>query len=181
MNGQRAFWLVGLIILAGLTAPAVAQTITLSASVVGAGGGVTGDATYRLIGTVAQPAAGFVQDNTRALGMGFWYSSLGYLTDVDQVPDGLPTEFLLKQNFPNPFNPGTEFRFEVPVASDVRLVVYDLLGREVRIVANGQLSPGRYNLPFNASHLASGVYLYRLEARSERGLFMDVKKMILVK
>ena len=181
MNRQRTFWLTTVIMMAGWSALGVAQTITLSASVVGGGGGLAGDATYRLIGTVAQPAVGFMQSSERMHGTGFWYSFREFVTGVDAEAEGLPTVFRLEQNYPNPFNPGTAVRYQVPSVSEVSLVVFDVLGREVATLAKGRLSPGRYVATFDASRLASGVYFYRLEARSESGPFLDVKKMMLVK
>lgn len=89
----------------------------------------------------------------------------------------VPQEYILHQNYPNPFNPTTKISFELPKAGNVRLVVYDLLGREVASLLNDYKSAGRYSVEFNASNFASGVYLYRLEA----GDFKATKKMLLVK
>jgi hypothetical protein len=90
---------------------------------------------------------------------------------------GAPREYSLSQNFPNPFNPTTSIRFEVPHAGFVSLKVYDILGREVATVANEVLVPGRYERPFDGRGFASGVYLYRLT--TDR--FVDVKKLLLLK
>jgi hypothetical protein len=89
----------------------------------------------------------------------------------------LPKEFSLSQNYPNPFNPTTSIKFAVPKQSLVKMVVYDVIGREVATLVNELKQPGNYAVPFDASSLASGVYFYRLEA----GDFVDVKKMVLVK
>ncbi len=78
----------------------------------------------------------------------------------------VPEEFRLEQNFPNPFNPKTAIRFQVSGASDVKLVVYDLLGREVAVLVNEKREAGRYQDSFDATGLASGVYIYRLTAGS---------------
>ena len=75
-----------------------------------------------------------------------------------------PEGFALDQNYPNPFNPTTVIRFRVPVAGDVRLAVYDLLGRELSVPVNGRKAPGTYQVTFDAAGLPSGVYLYRLLA-----------------
>jgi hypothetical protein len=89
----------------------------------------------------------------------------------------IPETFVLKQNYPNPFNPSTKISYLLPKASEVTLVVYDLLGREVVTLVNEFRTAGTHTVEFNASNLASGVYLYRIEA----GDFKDTKKMLLVK
>jgi predicted GH43/DUF377 family glycosyl hydrolase len=99
------------------------------------------------------------------------------LTGVLETRPGLPTIFTLEQNYPNPFNPTTVVSFQLPVVSKVRLVVYDLLGREVAVLVNERKMPGRYELKFDASGLASGVYLYRLTV----GSFVQTRKMIVLK
>jgi hypothetical protein len=87
-----------------------------------------------------------------------------------------PSEFSLLQNYPNPFNPRTTIRYELRVKSEVRLVVYDLLGREVVTLVNEtQDQAGIKSVQWNASGMASGVYLFRLSA----GEFSESRKMIL--
>jgi uncharacterized protein (DUF1501 family) len=88
-----------------------------------------------------------------------------------------PTGFSLEQNYPNPFNPTTVFSCQLPVASMVRLVVYDILGREVAVLIDGEMPAGRHSVTFDARDLASGVYLYRLEA----GTFIETKRMTLLR
>jgi len=92
-------------------------------------------------------------------------------------PQELPTVFSLSQNYPNPFNPSTTISFDIPRHSHAKLVIYDVLGREVRTLVDEEKQPGRYSVTFDASNLPSGVYLYRMVA----GNFSDVKKMVLVK
>ena len=88
-----------------------------------------------------------------------------------------PQEFSLNQNYPNPFNPSTLIRYNIAEASEVRLAVYDILGRRVATLVNELQTPGAYTVNFNANHLASGTYIYRLEA----GNFVSIKKMMLIK
>ena len=87
------------------------------------------------------------------------------------------SEYTLEQNFPNPFNPTTNFRFNIAQAGFTTLKIYNLLGQEVAVVVNEYLSPGVYNFDFNASNLSSGFYLYRLKVNE----FSASKKMILLK
>nr|MBX2820887.1 T9SS type A sorting domain-containing protein [Rhodothermaceae bacterium] len=89
----------------------------------------------------------------------------------------LPKEFALAQNYPNPFNPQTTIHYELPEAVQVRLVVYDMLGREVVTLVDKEQQAGRYDVNFDASRLASGMYLYRIHA----GEFTQVQKMVLAK
>lgn len=92
----------------------------------------------------------------------------------NEVPDG----FSLKQNFPNPFNPSTSIQFSLPTSSLVTLKVYDVTGKEVATLVNGQkLSAGSFQYDFNGSNLASGMYFYTLSTDN----FRETKKMMLVK
>ncbi|MBC8044888.1 MAG: T9SS type A sorting domain-containing protein [Rhizobacter sp.] len=95
-----------------------------------------------------------------------------------------PSAFALQQNYPNPFNPATVVSYQLPAASDVRLKVYDVLGREVATLVNAKQTAGTYKVSFNATRLSSGVYFYRLTAGSSdgrSGSFVQTKKMLLVK
>jgi hypothetical protein len=98
-------------------------------------------------------------------------------TGVQQSVAGLPQNILLDQNFPNPFNPSTVVRYQLSAVSDVKLVVYDLLGREVAVLVNGRKAPGSYEATFDATGLASGVYFYRLTA----GHFAQTRRMIVLR
>ncbi len=100
------------------------------------------------------------------------------VTSVDNEPNsGLPMSYSLSQNYPNPFNPSTTINFALPKSGNVSLVVYDILGREVAHLVNGELQAGYHKVEFNADNLASGVYFYRLKA----GDFVSVKKLMLLK
>ena len=89
----------------------------------------------------------------------------------------IPKQFALSQNYPNPFNPATTITFDLPVKSSVSLIVYDILGKEVMRLAAGEYEAGTHKVQADFSNLASGIYLYRLDA----GSFNDVKKMLLLK
>lgn len=100
-------------------------------------------------------------------------------TGVEDDPGGtvLPAEFALDQNYPNPFNPKTVISGQWSVPSVVRLAVYDVLGREVAVLAEGKYPAGRYSFTFDGNRLASGAYFYRLTA----GAYNAVRAMCLVK
>ncbi len=93
------------------------------------------------------------------------------------VSGSVPSKFNLVQNFPNPFNPSTTIRFDVPVSENVNLVVYDELGRQISVLVNEKMNPGSYKIDFEGTNLTSGVYFYKLTA----GNYTDTRKMILSK
>jgi hypothetical protein len=96
---------------------------------------------------------------------------------VEQHTGSLPAKYTLSQNYPNPFNPSTNISYAIPVSGNVSLKIYNILGQEVATVFQGFQKAGAYIANFDASKLASGVYLYRLQA----GTFALAKKMILMK
>lgn len=91
--------------------------------------------------------------------------------------DGMPEFYSLSQNYPNPFNPITTVRFEIPNAGRVVIKVFDILGRDVATLLNEEKVSGKYEVAFDASKLASGIYFCRLQA----GKFVQTKKMVLLK
>ncbi len=99
------------------------------------------------------------------------------VTSINEQESSLKKQFLLSQNYPNPFNPTTTINYTVPKVSFVTIKVYDALGRELNTLVNEEKSAGNYNVEFNASKLASGIYFYRMQA----GNFVGTKKLILLK
>jgi len=89
----------------------------------------------------------------------------------------LPTVFKLYDNYPNPFNPVTTIKYDVPKATHVKITIFDMMGREVKVLFNDRSSPGYYEIQWDATNFASGTYFYKLESN----YFTDVKKMILIK
>lgn len=101
-----------------------------------------------------------------------------FITSVAQEKNNeFPRNYALEQNYPNPFNPSTHFQFSIADFGFVNLKIFDMLGREVATIVNENLSAGVYKVQFDASHLSSGVYFYKLEA----GNFAAVKKFTLIK
>jgi hypothetical protein len=98
-------------------------------------------------------------------------------TDVEPSGSGLPATFALEQNFPNPFNPATIIKYDLPKDSHVRLRIYDVLGREVETLVDGIERAGYKSVNWNGVRRASGVYFCKLEA----GTFTAVRRMLLVK
>lgn len=101
----------------------------------------------------------------------------GIAAGVSGAKRGDPNRFELGGNYPNPFNPTTVISYQLPVASNAKLAVYDILGREVTVLVNERKAPGSYEVKFDAAGLASGVYLYGLTA----GNFVQTRKMLVVK
>mgnify|MGYP001180964189 FL=1 len=99
------------------------------------------------------------------------------LNVIEQISAEIPETFSLSQNYPNPFNPVTNIKFSIAKSGFVKLLVYDITGRETMVIVNGNLTAGTYNALIDASGLASGVYLYRLETDD----FAGIKKFIVVK
>jgi hypothetical protein len=101
----------------------------------------------------------------------------GNVKELSWDGGGVVKEYDLAQNFPNPFNPSTTIRYQIPQAGIVTLKIYDILGSEVATLVNEEKLAGKYEVNFNASSLASGVYIYKIQA----GSFINSKKMILLK
>lgn len=100
------------------------------------------------------------------------------VTDATSINEEFyPNDFVLFQNFPNPFNPSTEIGYQISENRNVKLTVYDILGNEIAVLVNELKSPGNHSVDFNADGLSSGIYYYRLTA----GEFTDTKKMIYLK
>jgi hypothetical protein len=108
---------------------------------------------------------------------GSWDQPPTIITSVDGDDNQLPKIYSLEQNYPNPFNPATVIKYNIPEAQSVMLKVYNILGQEVATLVNEVQNPGTYQVTFDASRLASGLYIYRLQA----GSYSDVKRMTLVK
>jgi hypothetical protein len=96
---------------------------------------------------------------------------------INREEGQIPGEFNLLQNHPNPFNPVTNIQFSIPVTIDAKLMIYNILGKEIETLIDEKLVPGSYHVKWNGSHLSSGIYFYRLEA----GTFQKTRKFVLQK
>jgi hypothetical protein len=99
------------------------------------------------------------------------------LGNIKSIHDVIPQSYKLYQNYPNPFNPVTMIKFEIPEYADVKLIVYDVLGNEITVLANEYLKQGIYEIQWDASNQSSGVYFYKLITSQ----FTETKKMVLIK
>ncbi len=95
------------------------------------------------------------------------------IDDLAEVPEAI----VLYPNFPNPFNPTTAIRYALPQATEVRLAVYDLLGREVAVLVEGMKPPGEHQVQVDAGQWASGLYFYTIEADGQK----RTQRMVLIK
>jgi hypothetical protein len=97
--------------------------------------------------------------------------------DKNSALTNIPTEYLLYQNFPNPFNPITTIKYDIVEIQDVEVTVYDVIGRKITTLVNEQQQPGKYEVKWDATNVSSGIYFYQLKTND----YVDTKKMILLK
>lgn len=102
---------------------------------------------------------------------------IGYSSNINEDNSVIPEIYSLDQNYPNPFNPATTISYSIPKAGNVTLKIFNVLGQEVKTLANGFQQAGKYTVTFDASSLTSGVYFYSLSSEN----FNQVKKMLLLK
>ena len=127
-----------------------------------------GNSSELIVGGHFNSAGGVVANNI---------ARYGTLTSVSSTGGNLPSEYKLYQNYPNPFNPSTLIRFDMPEQSEASVKVFDINGKLVNTLYEGQLNAGSYSINWNASGIASGVYFYNIET----GKFSRTMKMILMK
>jgi hypothetical protein len=148
-----------------------------------------GDATWQrsVVGNVSLSNISYVELHADTWDAGFtlWIDGLSFDQPQDvALQSAKPRAYSLSQSYPNPFNPATTIRYELPVTSYVALRVYDALGRQIAELADGLVTAGVHSVTFTSAQLSSGVYLYRLEARplagGQVGSFSATKKMILL-
>jgi hypothetical protein len=115
--------------------------------------------------------------------LSIWTAILEEPLIIKSITSEIPKSYSLSQNYPNPFNPSTKLRFDIPESKgspvQVKLLVYDILGRELAVLANEKLPPGTYEYEWNGSNYSSGVYFYTLTTGDN--FFSETKKMILSK
>jgi hypothetical protein len=149
---------------------------------------VTGIATYTVTGTVS-PQAMDLEFNLTFQGGGGANGTIDLTKNSSTTPfleiggeTGLPEMFALKQNYPNPFNPSTTIRYDLKEGGFVTLIVYDMLGREIRKIVNEYQDPGHHSALWDGRNnsgrlMSGGVYLYSIQV----GQYQETRKMLLVK
>lgn len=147
-------------------------------TVFGAGGGISAGNLFSVSSTIGQSIGGSSYGNEYIIHSGFRrVPGQRLVTSAEEAPEETPAVYSLAQNYPNPFNPSTVIQYSLPEASDVTLAVYDMLGREVASLVDGQKSAGSYEVSFSAGNLSSGIYFYRLNT----GNFTKIRSMTFVK
>ncbi|MBN1885400.1 MAG: T9SS type A sorting domain-containing protein [Candidatus Krumholzibacteriota bacterium] len=155
--------------------PAKSQ-VTIVKDVVACGGGQTDGASWTIGHTVGQGTIGLVTTTDHRHGIGFWHLPWVYVTGAGEA-DETPLAYRLYQNVPNPFNPRTYIRLDMPRPSRVTVRIYDVTGRLVMTAHDGALGAGTHEIPVRASDLATGVYFYRVIA----GGFAETRKMVVLR
>jgi len=108
---------------------------------------------------------------------GVFYGDTSFIAGIKDKGLNQPNEFVLSQNYPNPFNPLTIIKYGIKEKANVKLTVYDILGREIKTLLNETKEPGNYQIQFDGTGMVSGVYFYRLTTKQ----FEKCRKMILMK
>jgi hypothetical protein len=106
-----------------------------------------------------------------------WRRSLSDIVGIKNINTNIPTKYSLSQNYPNPFNPITNIKFSIVNEGDVKIIVYDIIGRKVQTLVSERLNAGTYETTFDGSQLSSGVYFYRLTT----DVYTETKRMVLIK
>ena len=102
-------------------------------------------------------------------------------TSTDILEEVIPEEYTLSQNYPNPFNPSTKIEYTLPESANVKVSIYDILGRQIDVLLNSQKTTGRYTLNWNAAKFASGIYFCEIKANGENNSFRKIIKMLFIK
>jgi hypothetical protein len=151
----------------------------------GGGGMWLASSSYKLSSSIGQSITGTQGGATKKVYSGFWNPWVVEMSPVEQEEEDLnqlPREFGLSQNYPNPFNPTTVIEYALPKSCDVRIKVYNILGQEVRNLANERQEAGYKSIAWDGKddhgqEVSSGIYFYRIVA----GNFVKSKKMVLLK
>lgn len=148
----------------------------LKNSVLSNGGIPVTNNSYGIKSTLGQTFIGMIDNAAYRQNVGFWYSFRIYL-GIEDLDDLIPKQFELFQNYPNPFNPVTKIKYSIPKTSHVKIEIYSILGHKISTLVNEDKPPGFYTIEFDAASLASGFYIYCLQANG----YIAVKKMMLLK
>jgi hypothetical protein len=165
-----------LVLIALLCAGRTSAQVHARSSVLASGAVAAKSGNTLVSGTFGQPAIGIASGAAGQAREGFWYTAPQPVEGITHEPTS-PAGYALYQNFPNPFNPATTIRFDVPEKSRVKLTVFSPGGEVAAMLIDETLEQGTHAISFLASQLASGAYYYRLEA----GSFVQTKRMVLMK
>ena len=166
------------LIICGLWCFPLDAQVQLKNYVFGNGAAALFSGTLTIASTLGQSIIGKTSNSLHTTNIGFWQQYSQTITDVeDRWMFEVPKQFELFQNYPNPFNPTTTIRYGLPKESKVKIVVFNILGEVVTMLVDDLQEAGNYEVKFDASRMASGIYIYRIQARE----FIKTKKMVLMK
>jgi hypothetical protein len=138
---------------------------------------ISRSASTTLISSVGEPFVGFSQMGSTSIRSGSLSRNIMILTGLIEGKSQLPLEYALYQNYPNPFNPSTTVRYDLPRSTFVTLTIFDVLGRYISTLVEGEKPAGTYQVIVYLPNLPSGVYFYRIYARD----YVKTKKFVLLK
>lgn len=169
-----------------LTANLIGQSSQVNWSVFDMGNGKSLYQNSQSLSVIGQSITGISKGNNTIIKSGFFTDSLVSSPTVGNISDiKLPEKFFLYQNYPNPFNPRTTIKFDLPFSSIVNLAVYNLLGEEVEVILNNEMTAGTHKKVFEAAHLASGIYFFKIIisplSSTDNNQFVKTIKFILLK
>jgi Secretion system C-terminal sorting domain len=135
-------------------------------------------------GLLEAALTGFITPRTPTVGSGGTVTTV-CIVGIQPITNEIPLSFKLFQNYPNPFNPTTKIKFSIPLSRGVsagrgvlvKVVIFDILGREIAVLVNDELRPGTYEVDWNAENYPSGIYFCRLITQG----YTETKKMVLLK
>lgn len=110
-------------------------------------------------------------------GASVWKRSLSEIISVNNISKNIPECYKLYQNYPNPFNPVTRIKFQIPGNAEVKIEIFDIIGRKAAVLVDDKLLPGIYETSWNAADYPSGIYICRIKA----GDYTESRKMVLIK
>jgi hypothetical protein len=166
--------MIVVLLVLSLAMAAMAQ-YEISRDVIGNGGGEQNDASYFLIGTLGQAVTGQATGEY-VIGGGYWYPSGESPSDVLEE-DGMPAAFAFAVGCPNPVQSVANLRLAIPKPSRVVIKLYDVSGRRVRTLVDGELSAGHHQVKCDAAGLSGGVYFARMEGKG----FKQTRRLILLR
>ncbi|MBI5324886.1 MAG: T9SS type A sorting domain-containing protein [Ignavibacteriae bacterium] len=176
MRQKTTFSMVLVISLLLLYFQSVMAQYAIPQSVLGSGGSSISSSDNKIVGTLGQTFIGITGNASYSHSAGFWWEVLGLFTGIEENPQEL-ADYRLEQNYPNPFNQSTTIMFDISHTSHIRIIVYDILMREVRTLVDEEKSAGSYSVNFDATGLPNGFYTYCIMA----GNYAKARKMVVMK
>ncbi|MBI5324888.1 MAG: T9SS type A sorting domain-containing protein [Ignavibacteriae bacterium] len=145
-------------------------------SVLGSGGSSISSTDNKIVGTLGQPFIGNTGNTSYSHSAGFWWEVLRLFTGIEENPHEL-ADYRIEQNYPNPFNQSTTILYDITHTSHIKIIVYDMLMREVRTLVDEEKAAGSYIVNFDATGLPNGIYTYCIMAEN----YTKARKMIVMK